>query len=71
MPHIVLTPPRLPTATTSSVTINPASTALVKAVNMAVKDAMAVTNEQGYDPLKLCQDACFQRGVCISPKVVV
>lgn len=29
------------------------------------------TNEGGYSNIQLCLDACFQRGVCISPKVTV
>jgi hypothetical protein len=36
---------------------------------MTVGDAMRVKNDDGYDGITLCQDACFQRGVCISEKV--
>jgi len=40
-------------------------------VQMKVKDSFAFENDEGYDPYKLCKDACFQRGICVSPKVQV
>lgn len=39
------------------------------AVSMPVSSALAFQNDAGYDPMQLCIDGCFQRGVCISPPV--
>lgn len=33
--------------------------------------AFAQTDAGGYDPLTLCRDACFSRGVCVSPPAVL
>jgi len=59
----------LPTATMSSQTID--SSLPVRAVKMTVASSLTKTNEAGYDAFNLCKDACFQRGVCISPKAVI
>lgn len=35
---------------------------------MRVGDALD-TEDATYDPIRLCQDACFMRGICVSPNV--
>lgn len=49
----------------------PAPKALKMSVASVLTSGSKYTNEDGYAPLQLCLDACFQRGVCISPKVTV
>lgn len=59
----------LPTEKTSAASIGSANA--IKAIETTVAESLNYKNEAGYEPNSLCKDACFQRGVCISPKAVI
>lgn len=47
------------------------STNAVRAKLLKVSESFNEKNDELYDPIQLCKDACSQRGMCISPKVQV